>query len=308
MNPSVFDDALILTGPTASGKSAIGLLVAERLGAGIIAMDSMTLYRGMDVGTAKPSLEDRARIPHHLVDVLDPWESANLAWWLEQAESYCRAIQQSGRRVLLVGGTPLYLKALLHGIFKGPPADPPLRRELEQLPGAELHTRLAARDSAAAAKLHRNDVRRLVRALEVVELTGRPISQWQQQFDQPPNRKCPALWLDLPRDVLYTRIDRRVEEMLERGLLEEVRALLALPKPLSKEARQALGYKELLDHLKGECSLTKAVERIKTRTRNFAKRQLTWFRHLPDCQPVQVSEGATPEQVAEKVLESWERI
>ncbi len=308
MNPSVFNDALILTGPTASGKSAIGLLVAERLGAEIIAMDSMTLYRGMDIGTAKPTLMDRGRVPHHLVDALDPWESANLAWWLEQAESCCRNIQQRGRRALLVGGTPLYLKALLHGIFEGPPADPALRRQLEQLPGAELHARLAARDPEAARKLHLNDVRRLVRALEVVELTGRPISQWQRQFARPPNRKRPALWLELPREVLYTRIDRRVEEMLERVLLDEVRRLLALPKPLSKGARQALGYRELLDHLGGNCSLAKAVERIKTRTRNFAKRQLTWFRHLPDCRPVQVSEDDSPEQVAESVLESWRGI
>src|SRR5947209_39288 len=175
MSPEAFDHALILTGPTGSGKSGLALDLAERLGAEVVAMDSMTLYRGMDVGTAKPSSEDRRRVPHHLLDVLDPWESANVAWWLEQAAAAVRDIEARGRVALFVGGTSFYLRALLFGLFDGPPADLSLRarlaEEVEQAGKEALHARLAAVDPAAAARLHPNAVRRVIRALEVFELT-----------------------------------------------------------------------------------------------------------------------------------------
>jgi tRNA dimethylallyltransferase len=305
MDPAVFDHALILTGPTASGKSAAGLIVAERLGAEIVSMDSMALYRGMDIGTAKPSPAARTRVPHHLVDVLDPWESATLAWWLDRAAACCREIAARGRRVLFIGGTPLYLKALLRGLFEGPPADPALRRRLEEQPGPALHARLTAADPAAANRIHPNDVRRLVRALEVLELTGRPISAWQQQFDRPRPRPRAPVWLDLPRPALYDRINRRVEQMMAEGLLDEVRALAKLPRPLSRAARQALGYKELLDHLAGREPLAEAVTRIQARSRNFAKHQLTWFRGLAECRPLPIDPDQPAEQVAERVLAAW---
>jgi tRNA dimethylallyltransferase len=331
-NPSPFDRALILTGPTGSGKSRLALDLAERLGAEIVCMDSMTLYRGMDIGTAKPSAADRARVPHHLLDVLDPWESASVAWWLGRAAECCRDIAGRGRRPLLVGGTPLYLKALLYGLFEGPPADETVRRRLsaeaERDGPAALHARLDRVDPATAARLHPNDLRRVVRALEVWELTGRPISAWQTQWrrvgrqgDKETRRQgdketaagegsaaaAPGvlspcllvslspcllqkdvprcLWLDLPRDVLYRRIDTRVERMIAEGLVEEVRALRRLDRPISRAAAQALGYKEMFDHLDGKTSLDETVQRIQTRSRNLAKRQLTWFRHLPECQP-----------------------
>jgi tRNA dimethylallyltransferase len=181
-----YPQTLVLTGPTGCGKSQLALDAAERLDAEIVSMDSMALYRRLDIGTAKATAEERRRVPHHLLDVLEPWESASVAWWLERAAECCRDITQRGKRPLVVGGTPLYLKALLHGLFDGPPADETIRRRLSEeavsLGGAALHARLAAVDPTSAARLHPNDVRRVIRALEVWELTGRPISAWQTQW------------------------------------------------------------------------------------------------------------------------------
>jgi tRNA dimethylallyltransferase len=289
-----YPQALILTGPTGSGKSQLALDLAERLGAEIVSMDSMTLYRGMDIGTAKPTPEDRRRVPHHLLDVLEPWESASVAWWLERAAACCQDITERGKRPLFVGGTPLYLKALLHGLFDGPPADEAIRRRLSDeaaaAGGAALHARLAVVDPVSAARLHPHDMRRIIRALEVWELTGRPISDWQTQWKQEGNRDdkdssslFPVLCLDLPRPELYARIDARVERMIAGGLVEEVRALRQLERPLSREAAQALGYKEMFAYLDGRVGLAETIRRIQTRSRNFAKRQMTWFRHLPPC-------------------------
>ena len=310
---SAFDRALILTGPTACGKTALALDLAERLGAEIVALDSMTVYRGMDIGTAKPSPEERQRVRHHLIDALDPWESATVAWWLEQAESACRDITARGSRPLFVGGTPFYLKALLHGLFPGPPADETLRRTLEEEAArdgnAALHAKLAAVDPKTAARLHPNDTRRVVRALEVHHLTGKPISAWQQTWDTPafadspasapPPAKIPAVVLELPREVLYDRVNRRVGAMLDAGWLGEVKRLRTLPHPLSREARQALGYREMLEHLDGNgTTWDETVELIRTHTRQFAKRQLTWFRHFRGLTPV-------PAGDADAVLRAW---
>lgn len=312
---SAFASALILTGPTACGKTALALDLAERIGGEIVALDSMTVYRGMDIGTAKPSAAERARVPHHLIDVRDPWESLTVAWWLERAEEACAEISARGKRPIFVGGTPFYLKALLHGLFDGPPADAELRRTLEtdaERAGVEaLHARLAAVDPKTAARLHPNDVRRVVRALEVHALTGKPISQWQQTWDTsafagsaesaPPPAQIPAAVLELPRAVLYDRINCRVDAMLGAGWLDEVRRLLALPHPLSREARQALGYRELLEWLDRGGDWAATVELIRTHTRQFAKRQLTWFRHLPAL----VAVPADAPDAADRVLKAW---
>ena len=310
---SAFERALILTGPTACGKSALALDLAGRMGGEIVALDSMTVYRGMNVGTAKPTAADRARVPHHLIDVLDPWESLTVAWWLAQAEAACADITARGKRPIFVGGTPFYLKALLHGLFDGPPADADIRRALEadaaRDGNAAVHARLAAVDPKTATRLHPNDVRRVVRALEVHALTGKPISDWQQTWDtpsfawtaKPQAAQVPAAVLELPRDRLYDRINRRVEGMLEGGWLDEVRTLRELPRPLSREARQALGYRELLEYLETGGDLNATVELIRTRTRQFAKRQLTWFRHLPALVPV----PADAPDAAERVLAAW---
>ena len=289
-----FASALVLTGPTGSGKTDLGLELAERMDAEIISMDSMALYRGMDIGTAKPTAEQRRRVPHHLVDVLEPWESASVAWWLKQAQACCREIESRGRQVLFVGGTPLYLKALIHGLFDGPPADAALRARLtdeaNRLGVPALHERLARVDAAAAARLHPNDLRRIIRALEVHELTDRPISQWQTQWSEasaPEGESSPPaiLWLDLPREVLYNRINRRVEAMFAEGLVEEARRLKTQEKPVSREASHALGYREALAFLEGRAGLAETIALVQLRTRQFAKRQITWFRRLPGCNP-----------------------
>jgi tRNA dimethylallyltransferase len=290
MLPEPFQNVRILTGPTGSGKTALALELARRLDAEIVSMDSMALYRGMDIGTAKPGACERRQVAHHLLDVLDPWESASVAWWLREAGRCVREIEKRGKRALIVGGTPLYLKTLLRGLFDGPPADAALRRRLAEeaeAAGSEaLHARLASVDPATAARLHPHDLRRTMRALEVWQLTGRPISVWQQEWKRPPISSYQVLWLDLPRAELYARIDTRVEKMISDGLIEEVHGLRSLPRLLSPEAAQALGYKEMFGYLEGYCSLAEAVTQIKTRSRQFAKRQLTWFRHLPECRPI----------------------
>jgi tRNA dimethylallyltransferase len=309
--PAAFADALILTGPTGSGKTAVALEMAERIGAEIVAMDSMTLYRGLDIGTAKPTAAERARVRHHLIDVLDPWESANVAWWLERAAEACADIRGRGKQPLFVGGTPFYLKALVCGLFDAPPADPDLRRRLEaeaETAGREaLHARLRTVDPATADRLHPNDVRRVVRALEVWELTGRPIREFQQTWDTPafgsaPAAILPCVVLDWPREELYRRIDARVDAMIAAGWEMECRKLRTLPQNLSKEAARALGYREILDHLAGrDPEWIKTVELIKMRTRQFAKRQLTWFRSLRNCHSCPAGEPG----VVERILHLW---
>lgn len=290
--PGIFVNSFILAGPTASGKTELGGELAERINAEIVSMDSMSVYRGMDIGTAKPSLEVRQRVKHHLIDVLDPWESGSVAWWLHQAAQSCREIEKRGKQVLFVGGTPLYLKALLRGLFEGPPADAELRERLESESERKgtgaLHLQLAQADPVAAKRIHPRDIRRIIRALEVFELTGRPMSSWQQQWlENPSSPVVPrCLWLDVPRDDLYARIDARVKRMVADGWIEEAKTLLQLARPISKEASQALGYKEMFGFIQGKASLEHAIERIQIRSRNFAKRQISWFRHLPECRPV----------------------
>jgi tRNA dimethylallyltransferase len=303
------DDCWFLSGPTASGKSAVGIALALRLDAEIVSMDSMALYRGMDLGTAKPAPEDRAVVPHHLIDVVEPHQEYSLAEYVAAAHRAAAAIRQRGHRVLFVGGTPLYLKALLRGIFEGPAADPDLRGRLEDEerrfgPG-HLHRRLAAVDPTAAARLHPNDTRRLVRALEVYEKTGQPISQQQVQFRGPRPGKPPHVFvLDWPRDELVLRIDRRVEAMFAAGLVDEVRRLAASPLPLSRTARQALGYREVLEHLAGVRDLRGTIHQVKTHTRQFAKRQCTWFRSLSECHFVPVHGELDPVRVAKTLCDN----
>ncbi len=306
MNPD-FADCWFLTGQTASGKTEVGIRLAERIGAEIVSMDSMALYRRMDVGTAKPTVEERQRVPHHLVDLIEPHEEFSLAAYLEAAAEAARAIRERNREVLFVGGTPLYLKGLLRGIFRGPPADWEFRRRIEaearQQGRGWLHAQLAAVDPAAAERLHANDVRRVVRALEVFEKTGVPLSRWQQQFARGrPAEACRVYVLQWPADRLHERIDRRVEAMMAAGLVDEVRRLRAEPYPLSRTARQALGYREVFEHLAGERDLEATTALIQQRTRQFAKRQATWFRSLSECRFLHAA-GRTAAELAEQVAE-----
>lgn len=297
----------VLAGPTASGKSAAGVALAERIGGEILSLDSMAVYRGMDVGTAKPSDEDRARVPHHLIDLVEPHESFSVADYLRAAEAACRDVVTRGRTPLFVGGTGLYLRSLLRGVFEGPSAAPEVRRRLEaeaEAAGPEaLHARLGKVDPAAAARLHPNDVRRVVRALEVAELTGRPLSA-QQEHPPLPEGERPehVYWLSPPRAWLYERIDRRVDAMMSAGLLDETRRLLAQPEGLGRTARQALGYRELIDHLEGRLTLSEAVDLIKLRTRQFAKRQHTWFRNLEECRAFSITGEESAEELADRLM------
>ncbi len=296
-----------LAGPTACGKSAVGLALAVRLNAEILALDSMSLYRGMDVGTAKPSLEEQHRVPHHLIDVIEPHQEYSVAEFLDRAESACRDIVGRGCVPLFVGGTGLYLRSLLRGVFEGPAADWEFRRQLteqaRQHPPGWLHRELARVDAASANRLHANDERRLIRALEIFHLTGQPASQLQ---NQPPlstsDRPKHVYWLSPPRDWLHDRINTRVDQMIANGWLDEVRRLIDAPHQLGRTASQALGYKELIDHLHGRCSLDAAVKQIKTATRQFAKRQHTWFRQLEECQEFCITGNESAGELADRLM------
>jgi tRNA dimethylallyltransferase len=301
-------DCWFLSGPTASGKTVVALELAERLEAEIISLDSMAIYRGMDIGTAKPTIDERQKVPHHLLDLVDPVVEFSVSQYVAAAEENVREIRRRGREVLFAGGTPLYLKALLRGIFQGPPADWEFRRQVEdevrQVGVEALHRRLQQVDPLSAAKLHPHDTRRMIRALEVYKLTGQPISHLQTQFDDArPADTCKVFVLQWPRDALYARIDARVERMFAQGLVDEVRGLLVRFGRLGRTASQAVGYREAIQHLRGEIDLTETIQRVKTRTHQFARRQETWFRSLSECRRVPLSEGVSPRAVAEQILE-----
>ncbi len=305
----VLRDCWFLAGPTAAGKSAVGVELARQIGAEIVSMDSMALYRGMDIGTAKPMAAERREVPHHLIDVLDPWEEFSLAQYVALAEAAAEEVAGRGREALFLGGTPLYLKALLRGIFRGPPPDWDLRRRLadqaRQHGGDWLRRRLAEVDPTAAARLHPNDTRRLIRALEVFEKTDRPISELQRQ-SQPsqPAAECRVFVLDWPRAELHARIGRRVHEMFAAGLVAEVRGRLAGEKPLSRTARQAVGYREVIEHLEGRRSLPETIELVKHHTRQLAKRQMTWFRGLSECRFAPVSSQLDAKAIAGQLAQT----
>jgi tRNA dimethylallyltransferase len=286
--PRTFHDCWFLTGATAAGKTAIGVSLAEQLEAEIIALDSMTVYRGMDIGTAKPSREQRQRVPHHLIDIADPADEFSVAQYVEAAGCAVDEIRARGKVPLFVGGTPLYLKSLLRGLFNGPPADWALRREIEQelqYVGHEaLYQRLTQIDPVAASHIHPHDTRRLIRALEVFRATGEPISHQQLEFeDARPAEECHVFVLRRKREELHARIAARVEAMVQEGLVHEVRGLIEAGQALGRTARQAVGYREALAFLAGEHDETEMAARITYRTRRFAKRQGTWFRSLSEC-------------------------
>ena len=299
-----------LAGPTACGKSGVALALAEQLqgeALEIVSLDSMTLYRRMDIGTAKPSADERCRVPHHLFDLLEPSQDFSVAEYVVATESVCRDIVARGGTPLFVGGTGLYLRSLLRGVFAGPPANDEIRQRLEAEAihdGVEsLHRRLQQLDPVTSTRLHPHDLRRVVRALEVIELTGQPMSaQHREEPLAPEQRPKNVIWLAPPRAWLYDRINARVEQMLAAGWLDEVRSLLAEPQPLSQTAGQALGYKELIEHLRGERSLPETIELIQTRTRQFAKRQHTWFRNLEECRPLAITGDETVAEVAAKFV------
>ena len=243
----------------------------------------MAVYRGLDIGTAKPTAAQRAEVSHHLVDVVEPGEIYTVARWLADAAAAVDSCRRRGKRVLFVGGTPLYLRALRDGLDPQPPGDEAFRRRLEEevraTGTAGLHARLAAADPVAAARIHRNDARRIIRALEIVQVTGQPLpSSWSDERPQNPVFARQMLVLDQPRRTLRERIDRRVEAMFAEGLIEETRVAAAKPRGIGATARQAAGYTEALDVLAGKMTPDEAMRLTQQRTRQLAKRQLTWLR------------------------------
>ena len=295
-----------IVGCTASGKSSLGVELARRLDGEIISIDSMKVYRGMDIGTAKPSAAVRAEAPHHLVDVVEPWEEFSVAQYVARADEAIKDIHARGKPIFVVGGTPLYIKALSEGLFEGPGADAPTRDRLQALAQVEgtpaLHERLQQADPVSAGRIHRNDLRRLVRALEVFELTGRPISALQEQWDRErPRYDCRFVGLRWAKEDLHLRIKERVLRMMDRGLVEEVKSLLALDRPLSTAARQAVGYAEVIGHLQGGADLAHTVEAIKINTRQLAKAQRTWFKRFRTIEWIDLTPEATVISVADSL-------
>ncbi len=295
--PSIEPDKpslVLLLGATAGGKTSTALGLAESLGAEIVSVDSMQVYRRMDIGTAKATGEERRRAPHHLIDVAEPCESFSAARFTAMADAAIAEISARGRRPLVVAGTPLYLMSLMYGMFEGPSADAAFRAELreqaERRGNAALHAELAGVDPQAAERIHPNDYKRIERALEVHHLTGQPLSQQQTQWTAETMR-YPAAVVGIRRtkEDASRRTNARVKTMIDAGLVDEVRSLLAEPNGLSEQARQALGYAQIIAHLGGEMPLADAVEQIKMQTRRLAKHQRTWFRKFRSAQWLDVA-------------------
>ena len=274
---------ICLLGPTAVGKTEIAIQLAQRLNAEIISVDSRQIYRQMDIGTAKPTPEEKQAARHHLIDCVDISEPFSVADYQSFADTAIADIQNRGKRVLLVGGAGLYFRVIVDGLFKGPGADPALRKRLEgevaQFGVDALHDRLRVCDPESADRIHPNNIVRVIRALEVYELTGTPMSELQQQW-HPEKQRYPfiAFGLTMPRALLYRRIEQRVDVMLANGLIAEVESLLAAGYGRDTIALRSFGYKELIAYLDGDCTYLEAISQLQQNTRRFAKRQLTWFR------------------------------
>jgi len=285
---------VVILGPTAVGKTEVGIELAQRWNAEIISADSSAVYRGLDIGSAKPTPEEQQRVRFHLIDVVNPDEVFTAARFRELALQAIEDIQRRGKRVLIVGGTGLYIRVLLHGFsLAPPPADPEIRAhwkaELERVGAPALHERLKQIDPVAAARIHPNDAVRITRALEVYEMTGVPISQWQRRAEA----ELPALkiGLTMPRELLYQRIDARVDQMIQRGMLQEVQQLLQKGYNPEQPALKGLGYRHLIGYIQGRVSWDEAVRLWKRDTRRFAKRQMTWFRKEPGIHWIDASYG-----------------
>lgn len=289
----------VIIGPTAGGKSDLAVDVALALAsrgqpAEIVTADAFQIYKGMDIGTAKPTTEERRGIPHHLIDIVDPTEAFTVSDWLAAAKAALTDIKSRGKIPIVVGGTHLYIKAFMDGLFEGPDPDPAIRESLRSLAPSARRAELERIDPAAAARIHPNDERRTIRALEVYRQTGRTISEHQSQWDKTTRSDCTLIGLDWPAESLNPRINSRVKSMMDRGLLEECRGLWNANR-LGPQAREALGYKQLIEHLEGRATLEEAVEEIKIETRRFAKNQRTWLRRLRTTPgAVWIDAGAMP--------------
>ena len=306
---------IVILGPTAGGKSELAVALARQLNGQIIGADSMQVYRHMDAGTAKPPAHLRRCVTHHLIDIVQPTQRFTVADWLERADTLIAQIQASGDCPIVVGGTNLYIKALLEGLFDGPTTDPRFRDQLEMVPNDDLHLRLQAVDTESAQRIHPNDRKRMIRALEVYHVTGQPISQLQRQWDPPHTGSAPGpshrhnpilIGLDWPIEAINRRINARVKAMfypskVSQDALENSTPQNAQDTPppeslpdevarlhrqdlLGYQASQALGYKQVIDHIQGLCTLEEAYEKTKILTRRFAKTQRTWLKRFHGTQ------------------------
>jgi tRNA dimethylallyltransferase len=294
---------LFLAGPTAVGKSEIALLLAEKIGGEIVSVDSMQVYRSLDIGTAKPSAEERARVRHHLIDVIDLTEPFDAARFARLAQTAVADIQSRGRVPIFCGGTGLYFKAFLEGLGDTPPADEKLRAELEATPLPDLLAELAKKDPVTYEKIDKQNPRRVIRAIEVIRLTGKKFSEQRAEWKSTVRSPQSTVIHGFSRDLadLRARIDARVDAMFARGMVEETRRLLDHGLAQNKTAMQALGYRQVVEHLRGEHSLPETVELVKIKTRQFAKRQMTWFKRQLNLEWIKLDSGENLNKTAENI-------
>ncbi len=293
---------ILILGVTASGKGRLAFDLAQSLGAEIISIDSMKVYRRMDIGTAKPPQEVRQHIKYHLIDIVEPSDSFSVGAFRDAALGAIEQIKSRNMPVIAVGGTALYIKALLYGLFEGPGTDQQIRAELktraEERGLAELHRELTKIDPIAAERINPNDSKRIIRALEVYQLTGKPISSLQKQWDNDDNKHdWTIIGLRREKTEESKRINSRVKKMIAAGFVDEVKSLLAEEKPLSKQARCAIGYAEMIEHLNGQIELEEATELIKKNTRRLAKNQRTWFKTFKNVHWLDIEPNELPEKI-----------
>ena len=297
-------EPIYIAGPTASGKSAVALELAARLGGEIISVDSMQVYRGLDIGTAKPTPRERAQIPHHLIDVRDVNEPFDVAQFLRLASEAAPDIASRGRVLIYCGGTGLYFNALACGVGEAPGSSTEIRAELESAPLPKLLEELASADPETFARIDQSNPRRVVRAIEVIRTTGKPYSEQRSKW----NREHSGAWFGLARvrEDLARRINARVDAMFAAGLVEETQELLKRGLEENRTAMQAIGYRQVVEHLRGERDLQTTIDLVKQKTRQFAKRQATWFRNQLELRWIEVNEDATAEEIAGEILTQLE--
>lgn len=305
------ENFFIVTGPTACGKSDVALHIAAHLDKGsIISADSMQVYRGMDIGTAKAPADVREEIPHYLIDVVDPWESYSLGRYIEDLQCVAARLNNCNIPLLIAGGTGLYIRGIIYGVFEGPAADWDFRSQLETIAhekgSSHLHGMLKEVDPATAARVHPQDKLRIIRAIEVHKITGATITELQMQSHRRKREQeldYSIFVINRPKDSLHKRIDDRVDAMIEDGFVDEVSALRQAANGMSRQARQALGYKEILRHLDNEIDIECAKALIKHNTKRFAKRQMTWFKSFDNVSWMETSQGDDHRTIGNQVLD-----
>ncbi|WP_031514587.1 tRNA (adenosine(37)-N6)-dimethylallyltransferase MiaA [Desulfofalx alkaliphila] len=303
---------LAVVGPTATGKTEVGVNLSQKIDGEVVSADSMLVYKGMDIGTAKPSMEERQGIPHHMIDVAVPTEDYSVARYQREARKVVAEIHNRNKIPVIVGGTGLYIRAVVDEYnFDVPGENREIRQSLLQQANEKgtqwLHRELSLVDPRAAERIHHKNVRRVIRALEVYKLTGKPFSSFQQaEYKSRPEYKVALFGLTMPREILYKRIEKRVDIMLEQGLVEEVQGLIKQGVKAHVTSMQGLGYKEIASYLAGELTLAQAVELIKRDTRRYAKRQLTWFKRDPRIIWFDMNKYNNIDLVADEIIKTWQ--